>query len=287
MGKYLKTAFLYHWNLLAFLGAAGFGLVSGQPPAIWAPLLLAGEFTYLGLLASNPKFQSYVDARGQRSVLNQNTATAEQSFRKLLDALPDGARRQFQLLRVRCLELQRLAEQLKEPSVGSAPPLSEFRTAGLDRLLWIYLRLLYSHHALSQFVEASRGDQIRADIRALEQQLKQFNQGPLNPQKERAKTTVADNLQTCRDRLANFEKASDNLELLQLEVNRLENKIQSLSELAINRQEPQFISAQIDQTASSLVETERTMNELSFATGLSQADDAVPVILQRQVVVER
>jgi hypothetical protein len=38
--------------------------------------------------------------------------------------------------------------------------------------------------------------------------------------------------------------------------------------MAVNRQEPDFISGQVDQVASSMLETERTMNELRFATGL-------------------
>jgi conjugal transfer/entry exclusion protein len=95
---------------------------------------------------------------------------------------------------------------------------------------------------------------------------------------------LEDNLQTSRDRLTNLRKARENLELVQLEINRLENKIQSLSELAVNRQDPDFISGQVDQVTSSMLQTERTMNELRFATGLNEVDEVVPELLNREVV---
>jgi hypothetical protein len=56
-----------------------------------------------------------------------------------------------------------------------------------------------------------------------------------------------------------------------------------LSELAINRQEPEFISSQVDQVAASMVQTERTMNDLQFATGLA-IEEEVPELVQRQVI---
>ena len=40
-------------------------------------------------------------------------------------------------------------------------------------------------------------------------------------------------------------------ELVRLEIDRLENKIISLSELAVNRQEPGYVTSQVDQVAAS------------------------------------
>jgi hypothetical protein len=71
---------------------------------------------------------------------------------------------------------------------------------------------------------------------------------------------------------------------VKLELDRLENKIRSLSEMAVNRQEPDFISGQVDQVASSMVETERTMNDLQFATGLETLHDEPPEMLRAKVV---
>ena len=73
-----------------------------------------------------------------------------------------------------------------------------------------------------------------------------------------------------------------NFDLVKLEIDRLENKIRSLSELAVNRQEPDYISGQVDQVAASMMETEKTMNELRFVTGLDSVDEA-PSLLQNEI----
>ena len=117
-------------------------------------------------------------------------------------------------------------------------------------------------------------EQIRADIKRLETRLAQTTMPVVGDQDQRVLKAVQDNLQTVRDRLTNLLKARDNLELVKLEIDRLENKIQSLSELAVNRQEPNFISGQVDQVATSMLETEKTMNDLQFVTGLDTIDDA-------------
>ncbi len=56
--------------------------------------------------------------------------------------------------------------------------------------------------------------------------------------------------------------------------------------MAINRQDPQFVSGQVDQVAASLVQTEQTMNDLQFATGLDPIDDTAPSIIPRGAAVE-
>ena len=105
-----------------------------------------------------------------------------------------------------------------------------------------------------------------------------------DPQVERMRKAIEDNIQTCELRLSNLQKALANKELVELEISRLESKILSLSELAINRQEPDFISDQVDQVASGMIQTEKTMNDLQSITGLELADEAVPELLKREVV---
>jgi hypothetical protein len=70
-----------------------------------------------------------------------------------------------------------------------------------------------------------------------------------------------------------------------VEIDRLENKIRSLSEMAVNRQEPEFISSEVDHVASSMLDTERTMNELQFATGLNTVDNEPPELLRAKTPV--
>ena len=97
---------------------------------------------------------------------------------------------------------------------------------------------------------------------------------------QKMKRTLEDHLQTSRDRVLNFEKAQANHELVGLEIDRLENKITSLAELSVNRQDPDFIAGQVDQVAGSMFEMEKTMNDLQFATGLGPLEEDVPELMQ-------
>jgi hypothetical protein len=266
LGKYLKSAFLYHWNMLAFLGGMGFAVLSGQPD-VACPLVLAAEVAYLGLLGTHPKFQKYVDARESQAAKQQASAGVQDTMKRILWALPDKQAQRFKALRARCLELRQIAADLKDSDpAGGLPHLDDMQMAGLDRLLWIYLRLLFTETMLERFFQKTTEASIRDDIKGLEERLGRTSEKDSDPQKQKLRKALQDNLDTCRERLANFQKARDNSELVQAELDHLENKIRSLSELAVNRQDPDFILGQVDLVASSMVQTERIARRVRQTT---------------------
>jgi hypothetical protein len=282
--KYLKAAFLGRWNLLAFLGGVGFALVSGIPD-VMLPLVLAGETVYLGFLGTHPRFQKYVEAQEAKGTRTSGKDAAELAARRILNELPKEMLQRFEAVRARCTELRKIAGQIRDPDrTDEPPPLDDLQVAGLDRLLWMYLRLLFTHYSLTQFLKQTSVEQIQKNISQLEEKLKSFPEQTTDPRQQRLQKVVQENLQTSRARLANYEKAKENHELMSLEIDRLENTIHSLSELAVNRQEPEFITAQIDQVANGMVQTERTMGQLSFVTGLKLANEEVPQMLPTEVV---
>jgi len=282
-GKYIKTAFMNRWNLLWFGGAAVFALLTPVPSAVLA-VAAAAELTYLGLLGTHPKFQAYVDAQAAKEARVDSSVTTQQALERITSSLPKELLDRFLALKTQCLELQQIAAELKQTSRGETPlPLEHYQIAGLDRLLWIHLRLLFTQFALYRFLKQTSEEQIQADIKRLETRLAEATAKGANEPDQRVRKALEDNLQTSRDRLANLQRARANFDLVKLEIDRLENKIRSLSELAVNRQEPDYISGQVDQVAASMMETEKTMNELQFVTGLDGVDDA-PSLLQGDVV---
>lgn len=288
MFKYLKAAFLNQWNLLVFLAGVGFAALSPVPD-VAIPIVLAGEVAYLGLLGAHPKFKKYVEAQEAKAGRVQGAESAEVVMRRLLASLPERLVQRFEGLRTRCRELRQLASELRDPNrVGAPEPLEDLQLAGLDKLLWMFLRLLFTQHSLERFLLKTNEPQIRGDIAKLEDQLKGLPIATTDQQKLKMRKAVEDNLETSKSRLANFQKANDNYQLVQLEIDRLENKIRTISEMAVNRHDPDFISGQVDQVASSMVQTERTMSELQFLTGLeTTAEEAVPPMLQRETITAR
>jgi hypothetical protein len=286
LGKYLKKAFLNHWNLLAFLGASGFALISGHPD-VFLPLVLAGEAAYVGVVGTHPKYQRYVDSLEAKESRAQGSLLAAEAFRQVVKSLPPRQLRRFEALRERCVALRQIAQQMRaseELTGGDEPlPLEDLQLSGLDRLLWIYVRLLHTQEMLDRFFERTDEKQIRDEIGRLEERIRRMppDTVPGSPSRQGILKALEDNLETCRGRLENFLKARENRELVEAEIERLENKIRSITEMAINRQDPGFVSGQVDQVADSLVQTERTMNEIRFATGLEPIEDAAPSILPR------
>lgn len=292
MWSYLKAALLASppiaglgrvpVNLLALAGFAALGFWN-----VGFLLLGAGlEAAYLFTLAANPRFRKYVDAqKAQKARAARETLSPQgpgDTVQRILRELPAASVKRFESLRANCEELQQIAAQLRDPDAANlGAPLEDLQMAGLDRLLWIYLRLLFTQHMLERAFQSGSEEQIHREIAGLEEQLRAVGD---DPKKHKLRKTLEDNLATCRERLATFAAAREKGELVRLELSRLENKIRSLNEMAVSRHEPNFIAGQVDQVTASMVQTERTMQELQFATGLSAADDQVPRLLRRGTV---
>ena len=280
MIKYIKAAFTNKWNLLAFLGGMGFAFISGRPDIV-APVVLAAEIAYLGLLGTHPKFQKYVNAQEAKSQRQARSQTNEQILNSIRHGLPRELLNRYKNLRARCLELRQIASDLKQPGLDQhGSSLDSMQVAGLDRLLWVYLRLLFTKHSLQRFFNNTSLENIRRDRQRVEEQLSSLDQKAETPHTEKMRRALQDNLKTMEDRIRNYERAQANHDFVYLEIDRLENKITSLAELAVNRQEPDFISSQVDQVAESMLETEKTMNDLEFVTGFRQVDEEAPHLLE-------
>ena len=285
IGKYLKTAFVNRWNQLAFWGGVAFSVVSGRPD-IGLPLVMAAEMAYLGFLGTHPKFQRHIDAQEAAVRRQGQSKSSEKMLRKILKSLPRDSYRRYERLRDSCVELRQIAHDMKPGRLVDDPiPFDSLQIASLDRLLWIFLRLLYTHHQLGRFLERTNVDSIRNDIGRIENRLAQIGETENSTHAQRKRQSLEDHLKTCQQRLDNYAKAEGNFELVELEIDRVENKIKSLAELAVNRQEPEFVSSQVDEVASSMLETEKTISELDFATGIGGLEEEAPEMLWPRVEV--
>lgn len=273
---YLKEAFMFRWNLLLFLGGLA-GAALTPLPGVLLPLVAAGELTYLAGLIAIPRFRAAIDAK-VHSQTNQKGVAQPQpqpSLVAMLGGLPAEARRRFERLHARCVEMRAIAVGVRG-AAGSAGGAEEIRTPGLDRLLWLFLRLLLSKTALDRFLATMNNQEISTRLEQLRKDL-------ANAQKagdERIVRSLQDSVAMAELRLDNSERARKNAAFVSIELDRIEGKIQALAEMAVNRQDPDFLSTQVDSAAESMRQTEKAVSELQHLTGLADELQEPPPILE-------
>ena len=284
--RYIRKAFTNHWNLLGLVGGIGFSLLSGGPE-VGLPLVIAAEVAWLGFVGTHPRFQQYVDVTENEVVRSQDVAATDERMRKMFASLPRGLQNRFTELLKQCNELRSITQGYHAAnSETEEGTVAELRMNGLDKLLWLYLKLLYAEYSLNRFFETTGAEQIQRDLKQVQERLKHEQDRPAGTQRDRIIATLQDNLQTCQQRLANFGQARDSYELVRAEQQRLETRIRSLAEMSISQGDPGTISSQVDTVAGSVTETEKTLEDLTSVTGMSSYDESVPEILPRQKVAQ-
>jgi len=284
--RYIRKAFTNHWNLLGIVGGVGFSVLSGNP-AVGLSLVAAAEVAWLGFVGTHPRFQQYVDVTENEEQRSQDAAATDERMRKMFAALPRGLQNRFTELLKQCHELRSISQGYHAANSATEDgTVSELRMNGLDKLLWLYLKLLYTEFSLNRFFETTGVDQIQRDLKQVQERLKREQERPPGTQRDRIVATLQDNLETCEQRLANFSQAKDSYELVRAEQQRLETRIRSLAEMSISQGDPGTISSQVDTVAGSVAQTEKTLEDLKFVTGLSSFDETVPEIIPRQKVAQ-
>jgi len=278
MGDYVKEAFLFRWNLLFFLGSTAAAAMTPFAPVL-LPLVAAGELTYLTGLISIPRFRAAIDAKvhaaGAAAREPGTPAAPPVSIVSMLGGLPADARTRFERLHTRCVEMRGIAAGVRGAAGDAGAGAEEIRTPSLDRLLWLFLRLLLSKAALDRFLASMDEGQIGARLTDLRKSLETAKTGG----DERIVRSLQDNLASTELRLDNYTRAKKNAEFVSIELDRIEGKIQTLAEMAVNRQDPDFLSSQVDSAADSMRQTEKAVSELQHLTGLADQLTEPPPIL--------
>lgn len=272
IAEYVKRAFMYRWNLLAFAGGASAALLSPWPDAMLA-LLAAGELVYLTQLISSNRFRDAIDSEVYHQSKQTTVVSSQRSIQDLVGGLSPDAKRRFDSLRERCLEMRSIAHGVRGRT--GQQPAEDLSTAALDRLLWVFLRLLVSQAALQRFLDKTDVNEIRARLTEARSRLEIQNAAD-----ERVVRSLQDSVAVQEMRLDNYERAQKNADFVRIEIDRIEAKIHALTETAVNRQDPDFLSSQIDSVSESMQTTEKAISELQHITGLMDEMEEPPAILE-------
>jgi hypothetical protein len=246
MIEYLKRAF---WagpslpglgrlpvNALALLG---FGILGFGHPSFW--LLGAGlETAYLATLVSHPRFQRLVDAEGR----SQTTVEAEQGRQELIRSLDPPSRQRLAALEGK---RERILSVAQESRAGDFE-LESSRDA-LDRLLWIYLKLLVARRQL----EATRTQANEADLKKKAADLEQdLSAGAAGGSSAALRDSQTATLKLLRQRLENLERCDESLKQVDSDLARVEAQVDLAVESAALRGGGAAVTANLELASQAL-----------------------------------
>lgn len=272
IGRYLKAAFTYHWNLL-FVGAgAAVAVISGRPDVV-LPLVAAGELVYLATLTTNERFQAGVDAQNAETRRSAETEGTRAAYDRIRSQLPPQLLGRFDQLRGHCLKLTELAGSMRGPE-ASGPDRGTLES--LEKLLWGHLRMIWNAAKLSEFLDHTDDASLQRQIKDLEKRLAGL---PANDGNTALRTALEDNLRTTRERLANIDEARTKLDVVAAEIERLETKIAALAEGAVARRDVSDIARRVDEVAEGMRRTDETMRHLQLPPELEEVE-APPALLR-------
>lgn len=258
----LKRSFTWHWHLLGLGAGVGIAVLSGAPLVV-LPFLAAAELGYLGFIGLNPRFQKVL--KGQKKQPPPLPVDPNHRYRQLMAFLNPADAERFNTLRERCSELLALRRSMaaKEDVAG----VGDFRGESLDRMLWLFLKLLHQRSGLERFLAATHLDQIEAELKSASEQLAtaQARDAAASLPESRLVTSIRERVATIQERIDNHRKASESLELVTAEIDKTEQQITHLCEVGMTMGDSAGLSVQIDSISESLQSSEKIFSQASFS----------------------
>jgi len=262
--EYLKAAF---WRPIRsrILGAmpltqmllVAFGLAGFFNPGFWL-LGLAAIVAFVGGRSASERFQKLVEA--ERLAARQGTA--EDRMKALYDRLEPASQGRYRALVVVCREILGLGVGADDSG------LTDFRAGNLNQMLSLFLRLLGSREVITDTL--ARVD--RRQIEAGAENLKARLQAAGDPESALARSLKA-TLEIQEKRLANLETATNNLAVVDAELERIEQQVRLVREESAVSRSPEAISARLDAVSRTLGETSHFLDQhAEIFADMSSAD---------------
>ena len=252
-----------------WIGVAAAGLLGVINPGFW--VVGAGlELGYLFLLSTNARFQRTVAAAHLSSEPSEED-------RRLLDAiakLSSSDRECYVSFTARCrsiLDLQRQTAGIDTTGLDA-------QSEGLNRLSWMYLKLLLARHAIDE-VLADPKDAGRQDPAARRAALeRQLNDPSIDADLKRS---LSAQLEILDQRLARRREAQRKRDFITAEQNRIEQQVELIREQAALSTDPESLSQRIDAITATLGSTSQWIRDQQQVLGSMEdlLTDAPPPML--------
>jgi hypothetical protein len=221
MSRYFKAAFWIGWNVpglgkvpVNLLGVVGLGILGFGEHAFWL-LGLGLETGFLTLVATNPRFQKLVDGQSRGS----DEAAARARRQELVGKLSRGAREKLSALEEKCARTL----QVYREAQADAWVIEGNRDA-LDRLGWIYLKLLIARDHLQATEAQVNRTEIERRIADLEKALADPAR-PAAPAGAALRESQQATLKLLRQRLASLARSGQTREEVESGLERIEAQV--------------------------------------------------------------
>lgn len=245
-------------NLLAvgIVGVAGLGF-----PPLWL-FGAAAEVAYLALVSSDPRFQKWVRA------MESAARSGDQSARKeaMLSGLADKRQMRYRELESRC---GHMLDASQKTGVGLERPLYD----SVNRLLWVFLRLLVSSEMLETHLRQTSREVLQKEIATYERQLAEAS---ADPSKERIAKSLAGTLEIANKRLENLDKAYEDAQFIQAELLRIEQQVNLMIQEAALSRDPASLTGRVDEVMQSFTQTQDWMKANAEILGSVEDTEVEP-----------
>lgn len=237
MWRFLKAAFLVRPEVpflgnvpVLALGALAIAALGFLHPGIW--LLGAGAIgSAVVALSTSPRFRKLVDARD----LAERSGAATDRRRELVGTLNPGSLERLASIQHRCRRVLDLYRTQNADEV-----LLQTSTDALDKLQWLYLRLLLSHQTLSAHDADASERTLRAEVARIQRDLGSERLTPT------LRASLQATLELLTKRLESAAQRQTTLDEIESDLRRIETQVDlALDEATLNGR-PVAISTNID-----------------------------------------
>jgi hypothetical protein len=266
--RYIKEAFLARpigmWVAPNLVGLAGFGLLGMTVD--WAFLVVGAglELGYLLMLASNGRFQRWVDAKDSFAA-KMNSA---QQIARLIVRLGPADQARYKQFEQRCQKI--LGEQHDVPTAEM-----QTQAEGFGKLVYVYLRLLLTRAAILRVLEGASGKSIDVRIGEVQEQLK----GAGTPELQKS---LSDQLDILGERKKRHGEAWDKLQFIESELSRIQEQVELIREGMVVATDAGGLARKIDTVGNSLGGTTQWIKQQQELLGQTEEllGDVPPVPLE-------
>lgn len=280
--KYVRKAIARPLNLVVVAVGVGLTAITGHWE-IGLPLIAAAEAAWVGFAATNPKFQQFVDIAEHQLVKADDALEAQRRMRMMRASLPRTMQRRFERLKEQCDAVRSTTKEYRDANRNLLPSLNDEDQSGLDRVMWLYLKLLYAEHSLNRYFDSTSIELIDREIHKTETRLRTEQAKPEGQRQSRIIETLGASLKASAERRETFDKAKGSYELVLLEQKHLENKVSAMQDVGIHRGDVATLSSDVDAVSETIHESENALSGLEFVTGFSTYEnEPVPEIVSRR-----